>query len=988
MATDPSSNMQAELPRDFNIKLYKYFTCVILEGKTVMTKVVQQIYASLPSSKNGTVPLRDYLRGELKWKETEMKGVFTKLYIHLLNTEVMSTSFKMDISLACRLLPKVFEDVYGKLSKECKKSIEDVKHMRNKFSHAMEPEESIDMKSEICKLQNMYENIYNGVGTAIDYNFSEDSDATKNTLTMVLDSTLIEDVELYQKNLEEFKKEVSHRLLIEGRKELQDYYSKLRVVNPCTWMLQGDRDIEKDNVSKYYIEKIYTPLKIKSKCRGAECEIDTKNLLTTTMLKRKNKYIIPNGLLLNGLAGCGKTSLCRYILHDWRTKGKEIDALEDMNFVFLVEARSVRSKNLKDFLTEQMLPSTLEKLKNEKIDLIPMLLDMRVLFLIDGFDEASKDTKNVIKDIFARFNKKSEHRILITTRPEFLEEVGILLEVHNFEYIIVKVYGFDENGIKSFTEKVFKEALHNNPEKYVNDEKRKFLEYLNGRGRILNNQLYLPLTLALLIHLWIHDKDKEKKQKRIESVTNCTTLYFQLFSLCKDKVIERLIFKEKHVDMKTINGVLLFIGQTAWNMMTKDHVPVIITPEEKKKIEDECKRKHVEEIEIMSAFLECECDDNQDSKEILNYSFLHKVQMEYLAAEFLADRVKNGRLEEVKALKSWHGYYQVIVFLVGHLALSRELDRQSDLIFDLVDKADIRGIDFDFWWKFLVEAERNTKVAKIIANKRLPETHWELVYDETNENLVSGLELLGTIPVKIESIKIEVNNSMDPYNIKDMYKLMKDLKYHLKHRNKHNPLFTELHFWRHYNIDGRCNKHSNDFVKTLQPWGHLTNLTGSLGDQEEGSELLNYCFKLKTIIVRLCTLKTVKNLHTSLKKIHRTVRKLRITLDMSPGSVDPANFPSLTFRGDLLIHIPGIKDENKEWVVATVKSLSRGSGCDHLELDNSELSYDSVVYLLKNLTHVVIDKLTVGTLFDITLKMKLAVEEMENDTHIRVNWLG
>ncbi|KAK3865407.1 hypothetical protein Pcinc_028982 [Petrolisthes cinctipes] len=984
MATDPSSNMQADLPSDFSIKLYKYFKCVILVGKNVMTKVVQQIYASVPESMNGTVHLKDYLKGELKWKESDMRSVFTKLYIHLLETEVMSTSFEIDITLACRLLPKVFKDVYGKLSNECKKSIDDIKHMRNKLTHAMEPEESIDMKSEICKLQNVYENIYNGVGEAVDYDFSEDSDATKNILTMILGSTQIEDLELYQKNLEEFKKEVSHRLLIEGRKELQDYYSKLRVVNPCTWMLQGDRDIEKDNVSKYYIEKIYTPLKIKSKCRGAECEIDTKNLLTTTKLKRKNRYILPNCLLLNGLAGCGKTSLCRYILHDWRTKGKEIDALEDMNFVFLVEARSVRSKNLKEILTEQMLPSTLEILKNEKIDLIPMLLDMRVLFLIDGFDEASKDTKNVIKDIFARFNKKSEHRILITTRPEYLEEVGILMEVHNFEYITVKICGFDENGIKSFTDKVFKEALHNKPEKYVKEENWKFFKYLNGRGRILNNQLYLPLTLALLIHLWIHDKEK----KRINSVTNCTTLYFELFSLCKDKVMERLIFKEKHVDMKTINGVLLFIGQIAWNMMSKNHV--IINSEEKKKIEDECKRKHVEENEIMSAFLECEFDDNQDSKEIRNYSFLHKVQMEYLAAEFLADRVKSGQLEEVKGLKSWHGYYQVIVFLVGHLALSSpmELNRQSDLIFDLVDKAEIRGIDFEFWWKFLVEAGKNPKVAKIIAHDRLPETSWDLVYNETNENLVSGLELLGTIPVKIESIKIEVDNSMDPYDIKDMYKLMKDLRSHLRHRNKQNPLLTELHFWRHYN-DGRCSEHSDDFVKTLRPWGHLTNLTGSLGDQEEGNGLLlNFCFNLKTIRVRLCTLKAVKNLHISLKRIYRTVRKLRITLDMSPDSVDPANFPSLTFKGDLEIHIPRVKDDNKEWVVATVKSLSQGRGCDHLELDNSELSYKSVVYLLKKLTNVIIDKLTVGTLFEITMNMRLEVEEMENDTHIHVNWLG
>lgn len=923
-----------------------------------MTDIVQQIYAmeamnneeENQKTMSPLPPLQDFIKARLGWKRKDMEGLFTKQNLHLLESDVMLSTF--DITIAYKILPKLFPRVFEELSDECKRSMEYIKTMRNKLAHVMDPDTNIDTKKEISLLKMKYDEIYLGVSNVIGYDFTQRRQIMKEMLSNM---TIFKasDYEHYQQELIEFEKDVSHKLLREGRKELKEYYERLRVVNPCTWLLQDDIKSKQYSVSKHYIEKIYTPLQIKTLSGGEEQRLDTKNILTktktkfTTDIRGRNhnpddevdEHILPNGLLLNGLAGCGKTSLCRFILHEWRTDGDKINGLKDFDLVILVEARSIQQTTLKQLLTEHIFPKTIKTLKQRiktlylmgesvEDDIIPAFLDMSILFIIDGFDEASRNTKKVIRNIFGTFNKSLDHRIIVTTRPEFLEEIGNYLNISNFEYITAKICGFDDEGIRTFTHNVFDVALCNEAkeknvdvEEYSRRKSEEFRHYIEGRGRILNNQLYLPLTLALLIHLWIDNKDK------LNRVTNCTSLYYELFSLCQDKVRERLRLQETCTDRQTITDILLFIGKVSWELLQVDTIS--LKNAEIKRIEEECKKKGVNEVEIMSAFLACEYDENQDTKEDRNYSFLHKTQMEYLAAQYIAERIKMGGLGEVPILDSWQGFHQVIVFLVGHL-LSQSKSKETNvtdttrLLFELVDKANIHETNFEFWWKFLVESgEHKKKAGMRIAQERLPETSWELKYDANNDNLVSGLELLCNIPVRLESLRIEVPNGKDPYDIKDMYGLMTELNKHLKRQyNKNNPLLTELHFWQHYNKT--CKKHTDDWVRTLRPWGHLTNLTGSLGEQRKGQELLNYCFKLKTIRVRLCTLKAVESLATSLLKIYRTVRKLRLSLVMSPDSVDPVSFPSVTSKGDLDIHIPGMKDNNKDWVVEAVISLSRG----------------------------------------------------------------
>ncbi|KAK8742488.1 hypothetical protein OTU49_001911 [Cherax quadricarinatus] len=953
---------ESRMPKGFSLEDFnfsKVYKCIHQVGQKAMCDVTRRMYLhSCVNSTGETVSVREYSKKVSCLSSTRQKTAFSKTVQPLPDKNIMEQEF--DISFAYKLMTTVCCNIYNELDSNCQQNIANLKSLRNKISHKY-LSNHLDITAEIDNLKKVLKEIYIGVGDTLQEDFTGNIEIMEKTLSDIYDAQIRQDDMItYEEDVKAFKMDRTLKLIAYGCKELKTLYGKLTVLNPCTWL---SHDSSKTSLRKFQVDKIFTPLKIEDSDR----KISISELLqASTRIDGEEK--IPCALILYGLAGSGKTSLCRYILNNWcGIAEKIINTIENFDLVFLVEVRTVKSKTLTEYLTQQRLPKTHNEQFKDSFEIIPLLQELDILFVIDGFDEAGDEAKNIVEEIFAKFSNK---RIILTTCPEYHTDAVLLSNRYDVDCLSIEVCGFDYVGLKEFTIKVFTAVEENEMNREI--QIGEFLKYIRGRGKVLGSHLKLPLTLALLIYLWRDNPDI------LNRVTTATNLYCELFKLCQEKLEERL-----HAGLLTgaVQNVVLFLGKQAWFMLQLNNTRICISEDIKKKIIEKCEYEKIDDVEFMSAFLMCEIDENNEATES-TYAFLHKTQMEYLAAGFLANTVIGGEtLDSIcNNTTEWWKYREVIVFLTGHLAINHILERNIGPLFTLIKKSETGIGNYNFWWKILTEALHHRKVADIIA-RELPLRRWEL----NDTHVVTGLQLLSNTPVDLQELKIEMPSNVEPYDIPELLDTMTNLRDKLRNRyDKNNPILVELHFWRHNEYNTKL---SDDFIRTLRPWGHLTTFTGSLGNQKKGKEVLSYCFKLKIICVRIMTLEALRSLGNSLSRIYKSVNLLRVTLALPVYNCAPEKLSNLQISGDLEVTVPDIKDEDKEWLKGCVRQICGGKGCRHITLPNSQLTFSGIMWLLSALRDKGCEKLTIATVTDLSYPEMMMLKRKEKETCIEINWI-
>lgn len=1003
----------AKMPAGFNVddflfsKLYK---SVNVEGRRTINEVLQAIFLQrigedAPAYCVCTV--NQFL--ELNLSKNKIKNIISKLDVGLLEEKLVDAEF--DVTCGIRLLQKAFPDEYRKLSGHCQAQIHTFKEFRNSLSHnyplvhhdsephdeklrlILEKNKDLnillneikkleDKKSgmnagdelnqihecitekkkekyviiEIEKLKVILNDILEGVGRIFQVDFTKCKTTIDKNLTDISKAKVQQyDQDTYDKEVERFKRDPLHELITKAREDLKHQYKKLRVANPCPWMIWDEA--EKSSLVNFYIDKIYTPLKIE----GPKKEICTEELLKASKDFR-GKKLLPPALVCSGQAGSGKTSLCLFLLHHWTEGTQTIELLKDYNLVIFVEMRTVRSDSIEGYLKTQRMKKSTSDISSH--DLVQRLDNLKLLFIIDGYDEGKKASQKIVEDIFAKF---PDQRILVTTRGEFCNEVQRIATKHHVEYLTMEICGFDGDRMEEFTEKVFK-VINKSRDSAI------FLEYARERGRILDTLLELPLTLALMIYLWIDCPHT------LSRVTNCTSLYYELFCLYQKKLKDRL---QKSMPDSIIEKLLLFLGKKAWDLLLNEES--ILSEEDERDIEEQCVREKVPTEEVMSAFLVHESDENADEHRY-DYFFKHKTLMEYLSAYFLAEETAKKSLHDaIEPFAAMSRFYQVILFLVGHFARKQIIEPNLRELFELFHEADIKKDDYNFCWKLLTESQNNKQFLLQICRNLLHQEKWKL----SQTNVVSGLELLIARPNPIKELIIEIENGTDPYDIKHFYDIMVTLRGRLGNKyNKYKPLLTELFFWQHY--QAKCTEPSDKLLRTLYPWGHLRDFTGSVGQQSNGQEVLNYCYRVKNLRVRVDSPGAQICLANSLKRIISSVRQLRVMLVLNPEECDPNSLACLTqgrCKASLELTLPNMNDENKKWIVEMVKQLSGDHGCSRLFLEKSTLSFSTVLYIMEKLREVLQEKLTVESTSELTDKQMIDLEKQEKSTHMDVKWM-
>ncbi|XP_064121308.1 uncharacterized protein LOC135225772 [Macrobrachium nipponense] len=898
----------------------KYLKCVLVFGCQVVQDVVRGIYSRRSMrTRNGTMPVRHFnMRANVDPYFADMS--------HFLDSNLMEESF--DISFGYKLLTEksICGEMFLTFSEESQKQMNYIVGQRNKICHTYG--EISDFEVKVTKLKTYITDIYKEANQKLSIDF----DSNCKDLVEKIDETVkAKKTDPLGINcldcLEKFMDSLRFKMLNRGKVELFEYYETLKILSPCTWI-----DDEDDRAKRFDIEKIFTPPKIWQ--HRTKINIGIKDLLTF-------KKAVPKILLIKGLAGSGKTSLCRYLVHCWYKKIGAIDLLKDFDLVILIEIRRSSSVTLLEYLCEELLSDTCFEFQPK--DVIPLMQEMDLLFIIDGYDEDSTKAGALLEDILNHFHDK---RILVTSRLSYENEIRAISEEFLQPPLILTLEGFEESEQKAFAEKVFKADDSNGDG---------FLMYLNGRGRVLNKHLKLPLTISLLIVLWI------EKPEVVNKVTTATNLYHEIFTLYQEKLTERLITNLKgrrgEELKRKIPSLLLMLGDQAWFLLTQGNGCCDLSSVLREKLEGKCNEKGIDPTEFLSAFLMCEIHDSNPKKNNSAklggkycYSFIHRTQMEYLAADFLAESCKKDSstlLRLNQEVSDWRKHSEVLVYLIGNLAKKNILKGKESEFLKLTEQTENGSTDFCYWWKIISESRiiadipdspgkpilyrkiEHPYVAQTIYDRHLSNnSEWHL----NNEDVAAGLRLMSLVNpycLSATALVIDIPHGIDPVNIPDFYDALSAVEFHWRQKKQKKKVKVALHFHDHDN-SSNTESTSDRYLLLLNNWAELQNFSGSL---KEATSFFSegYMKTLRCLVTTPDVLRSFENLPNS-------VRNLRLTLGFPPDSCTPEDLKEIDFRGELELFIPYMHDEYLNWLIKVVRKLSNGD-LKKLHLEHSSLTH-------------------------------------------------
>ncbi|XP_068219017.1 uncharacterized protein [Palaemon carinicauda] len=928
----------------------KLFRCVNKVGASVLCDVARAMYSHTSMNSNGgSKTLRQYMADE-KWGRRKIKAVFDKDHFYLFDLDLNKEDF--DITFANGVIEDVCKDLYDKLSDKGKMAIEEFRELRNKVCHKYGVTSS-ELSPLVEYMKGLLKDIYLNVGNVVSQDFSDNISAMEDSLECILSIQIYQvDSETYLEDVKEFKDNLRFKMIEEGKRELHSAYSRLQIRNPCFWM--AGEDVKKTTSSRYQVDTIFTPLDIEF--NGKTIGIAEIFTVTGKMKGPKRKPLV-----FCGLAGSGKTFLCHYVIHEWCKKesDQKVIGLNKFDLIIYVEVGKVKSQTLLEFLTEECLLETCMQFQTD--DIISTLKELEILIMVDGFEEAEiGKSLDLVRDIFY---KLSDQCILFTTLPEYKEDILCIYGNCKVSSLPGEMYihGFDENVLKTFSEKVF--AAVEKDEVKREEELCSFLEYMETTRKVIGRHLKLPLTLSLLICLWRVDSKSTLK------IVSSTLLYQEIFKLSQRRFCELLEKKNRSDTLEKDNRkklnfelekILFCLGQQAWLKLLGGDIKTL-TNMEIESLKEECCRSVDEDVlDFLSSFLYWETEGNISMQN--RFAFLHKTQMEYLAGAYLADSVTLGSYKKLSfkdidaELKQnhhfWENLLEIIKYITGCLAITDNFVKYEKEIFEILDKANIPSTDYNFWWSFYTETLKNESAGRKIIDK-LPRSHWTL----NDKHVVSALKFYRDFDVNLETLKIEIPAAVNPYDIKDLLPTLREVKCckseYTQANRKTDPVMIELSLLNHERIFH--SRLSDDLVLSLNPWGCLTSFTGGLGEQE----VLSSCHDLETIYVRLNTVNAVKAFKRSLSKIHKTVKKLHMTLGVS-FSCSPSELCDLKYTENFELKLLGTKDEHKEWIKRVAMQINGRNGCHKLTLWNTEVTFETICYLIDELKDTVHEKISLN----------------------------
>ncbi|XP_063851275.1 uncharacterized protein LOC135094806 [Scylla paramamosain] len=869
----------------------------------------------------------EYCQRVLGWGNTKLRQNFNSEERSLLQQPVEAAD--MDVSLLSKLMHKLFEDL--SVPETLWRALRDVKNMRNRVCHEHLVLDDQELTQTLSDLKAIYDVVLDEVGEVFGVQLEDVRRAVCAEVDEIMSSAVMVEASEYFGKVEQFRIELVGRFISQGQRELMDRYSKLQVLNPFTWL-------SSDRFPQLQVRRIFTPLLIMEQNR----KVEDSALLASEMLDPEtgeDSGTLPDVVVLSGIAGCGKTSLCRFLLHDWRTHGGAVASLRSVDILLHIEAKNVTSCSLITFLQKILLPDTCSHF--EEKDVLQVLRQVSVLYVIDGMDEATADAKMLVRDVFSQ---ASGSRIVVTTRPEYTSDVTQLAEQHHLSHMKLTVHGFSDEGRRSFVSRVLTAFVPDEAQR--RPQEIELLKFLRTSCSGLAGHLKLPLTLALLVCLWQDDRT------RIAKVTSATKLYSEIFRLCTTKMATRLQGSSAShpLDLQTfVETWLLALGRGAYRMLEESRL--VIDEETQKELTALCEARGVASLQVFSAFLQCEVQAGLLGMNH-HFAFVHKSQMEYLAALYLTNEVittcrssntsVRSTLEELKIFRrslkkeSRRDIHDIILFsgwgakwvntwlfVVGHLCMKKAANTVLEAVLEAIVSVPAVTHNEGTMWRLVEESGRHPLVREKVGAAMTKDYFWKPREEDLCDAAHPVAMLMQHTPFTPRSVLLRVVGSVCGSQLLKEGDLVHSATYDgltsvLTTVSRRPECQVYLKLDRLYYTWGG-EETADHLLKLLQPSGNLVCFIGHLGPS--GAAALASRKEMSELRVRVTSTEALQKLARGVLSRSNQVLRLTLRLDLPWASLTA---PLPRVRAALIdIIFRGVEDATAAAAAKVMVELSR-----------------------------------------------------------------
>ena len=116
----------------------------------------------------------------------------------------------------------------------------------------------------------------------------------------------------------------------------------------------------------------------------------------------------PRNILIQSVAGGGKSALCNRLAYLWANNSAEIQRLDNFDLVFLIKVNLIQpeDKSIYEYIHRELL--------SDVDNICEIIKNLRTLFIVDGYDELS-GKENVVEDLLAK-HVCPQSTVILTTR--------------------------------------------------------------------------------------------------------------------------------------------------------------------------------------------------------------------------------------------------------------------------------------------------------------------------------------------------------------------------------------------------------------------------------------------------------------------------------------------------------------------------------------------------------------------------------------------
>ncbi|XP_033119512.1 uncharacterized protein LOC117118892 [Anneissia japonica] len=248
------------------------------------------------------------------------------------------------------------------------------------------------------------------------------------------------------RELEQSKRSLSdENLIIKGSlmKRQKELYKNENRMTPAIWHKGHKVDIAKVFTELKLLQSKKKEDKDKSTCTAKEGR-PTSLTEALGVIKSSDSCKV----LITGKGGMGKTTLLKYIAHQWATDDGHVFADK---LLFLINIREIKaSKTFLDIIMNKIDCKAVIHKNNFSCDSVERFLvthDDEIVILLDGYDELERNAKDPI-DLFKR-SELGESSVVITSRPDNTADLVECCDVH------IEVKGFSSSNIKKYIQNHF-----------------------------------------------------------------------------------------------------------------------------------------------------------------------------------------------------------------------------------------------------------------------------------------------------------------------------------------------------------------------------------------------------------------------------------------------------------------------------------------------------------------------------------------------------